>query len=350
MVFWPVLLFMNRNIARLLAFGLIAVFVTGCKSTGGGKKKNKKKDQLAFNGGKFGDPKYTSSVDDAIARAQKKVTGYDGRARRNPDMNLPPVDLSRAKSVTYSSVSIDAPIVSMTFDDGPHPTLTPRLLDILKQRNIKATFFVVGTNAKRYPHIIRRMVAEGHEVANHTVTHGTLTRMSDDSVRRELSGCHSSIVAGCGVAPRLFRPPGGAMNSRQKVWVNDEFGYKTIMWSCDPKDWQRPGVSVVAQRCIAGARPGAIILAHDIHSPTIAAMPRALDGILDKGYRFVTTSQLLSMQRSSPAISATEKSDTAPPKMEIKDAVPLPGESENETPAAVVEPEGGAGEETRTQG
>ena len=196
----------------------------------------------------------------------------------------------------------------MTFDDGPHPVHTPRLLDILKRRNIRATFFVVGTNARRYPQLIRRIVAEGHEIGNHTVNHKYLSRISIEQARSEVLGCEKAIVAACGVRPRILRPPGGHINDRVKVWLNKEFGYSTIMWAVDPKDWKRPGSDVVARRIVSETDPGEIILAHDIHGPTIAAMPRALNELLADGYRFVTVSQLIAIERRSIA-TRTEYDD-----------------------------------------
>ena len=106
----------------------------------------------------------------------------------------------------------------MTFDDGPHPSNTPRLLDILKQLNVKATIYVVGTNARRYPAIMRRMIAEGHEIGNHTESHAYLTKISEATIRKELATAHQTIVSATGVAPRTMRPPYGAITSAQKSW------------------------------------------------------------------------------------------------------------------------------------
>ena len=214
---------------------------------------------------------------------------------RNPNIHVP-IDPARARALTYSRVKVNGPYVAMTFDDGPHPVHTPRLLEILKRRNIRATFYVVGTNARRYPQILRRMVAEGHEIGNHTVTHKHISKINLEQVRKEVLGCQQAIMAACGVKPRTFRPPGGHTNDRLKVWLHKEFGYSTIMWAVDPEDWKRPGPAVVAQRIISNTSAGSIILAHDIHAPTIVAMPQALDGLLARGYRFVTVSQLIAME------------------------------------------------------
>jgi len=199
---------------------------------------------------------------------------------------------------TYTQIQTSQPVIAMTFDDGPHPQNTPRLLDMLKERGIRATFYVVGDMVRYNPQLLRRMIAEGHEIGNHTVSHGTLSRMNDAALKDELLRAHQQILSATGVPPRSMRPPGGAITKSQKQLMLREFGYPTILWSCDPKDWQRPGVDVVTQRLLDGASPGGILLAHDLHAPTVDAMPRTLDGLIAKGYRFVTISQLIAMDES----------------------------------------------------
>ena len=100
-----------------------------------------------------------------------------------------------------------------------------------------------------------------------------------------------------GIKPKLMRPAYGELTKRQRILVNHDFGYKVILWDVDPLDWKRPGSNVVAQRIIAGARPGSIILSHDIHPSTIAAMPQVFDALLAKGFKFVTVSELLAMDK-----------------------------------------------------
>ena len=207
-----------------------------------------------------------------------------------------PMPTSAGIKDSYSRVPTNLPFIALTFDDGPHPTNTPRLLDILKARNVKATFYVVGTNAKRYPEIMRRIIAEGHEIGNHTVTHPNLSKMSADGVRNELRVCHDAIVSATGVAPRTMRPPYGAITSTQKSWIKQEFGYSTILGSVDPEDWKKPGSGTVASRLVSGATPGGILLVHDIHAGTIDAMPSTIDQLLAKGFKFATVTQLLALE------------------------------------------------------
>jgi peptidoglycan/xylan/chitin deacetylase (PgdA/CDA1 family) len=202
---------------------------------------------------------------------------------------------SKQVNDTYTRVSTSRKVVAITFDDGPHPENTPRLLDMLKERRIKATFYVVGNMVKYSPQLIRRMIAEGHEIGNHTVTHGNLARMSDDALRKELQAAHDQIIAETGVTPRTMRPPGGAIKKSQKELMLREFGYPTILWSVDPEDWKRPGPAVVTSRLVNGASPGGILLVHDLHKPTVDAMPSTLDQLLAQGYEFVTVTELIEL-------------------------------------------------------
>lgn len=234
-------------------------------------------------------------TDEAAAVATEEAPGRPPGGGPWNDAGSRALPASTGNQDSYSKVETSLPFVALTFDDGPHATNTPRLLDILKSRNVKATFYVVGTNVKRYPEIMRRIVAEGHEVGNHTVSHGNLTKMHPDQVRSEMRVAHDSIVATTGLPPQTMRPPYGAITSAQKSWIRQEFGYPTIMWSVDPLDWKKPGSSVVADRLVSGARPGGILLVHDIHASTIDAMPQTIDQLLAKGFQFVTVTQLIAM-------------------------------------------------------
>lgn len=198
----------------------------------------------------------------------------------------------------------------MTFDDGPHVSHTPRLLDMLQRWQIKATFYVIGRNVARLPGIVRRIVNEGHEIANHTWSHPSLSKLGNDAVRMELRRTHDAIVNACGVSPLTYRPPYGAITASQKQWIAREFGYPTIMWSVDPNDWKDRNAGIVSSRIVAGARSGSIILAHDIHPTTISAMPSSLPVLAGRGMRFLTVSQLITLSSGRPPVYAQ---DTAPP-------------------------------------
>ena len=228
----------------------------------------------------------------------------DGPVPRNPDMTFSS-DFVNCAGVPFSQVQVSGKYIAMTFDDGPHPTNTPRLLEILRARNIKATFFVIGQSAALYPQVLRNTVAEGHEIGNHSHTHRLLSKASDAELRLELSRCRDAVVSATGAPPRVLRPPYGGLLKRQRELVRSEFGYPIILWSVDPLDWRRPGPSVVASRILHGTGAGGIVLAHDLHSQTVDAMPATLDGLLRRGFQFVTVSQLLAMKTDAANTQAS---------------------------------------------
>lgn len=227
-----------------------------------------------------------------------------GPASRNPDLSLSS-NFSRSAGITFNRVPVNGKYIALTFDDGPHPSNTPRLLNILRERNVKATFYVVGRSVNLYPQVLRQTVAEGHEIGNHSQTHRLLSKLSDSEVINELRLCRESVMQASGATMRTMRPPYGGLLQRQREMVHAEFGYPTILWSVDPGDWKRPGVSVVSSRLINGASDGGILLAHDIHAPTIDAMPAAIDSLLRRGFKFVTVSQLIAMKTEAPVAQVT---------------------------------------------
>ncbi len=252
---------------------------------------------------------------------------------RNPDYyQIPKVPPPGAR-VAYNSVNITEPYIAITFDDGPHATNTPRLLNMLKERNIKATFYVVGQCAREYPQIIRRILAEGHEIGNHTWSHKSLPTLSESGVRDQITQTDKAVRDAAGYHMRTMRPPYGATTLRLKQWFHDEYGYPTILWSVDPFDWKRPGSGVIKDRILAGTRPGGIILCHDIHEQTINAMPGTLDALLARGFKFLTVSQLLNMESSRPLAANTTSAPALQPG-------PAPAPTPVLSPATVTPPTG----------
>lgn len=209
----------------------------------------------------------------------------------------------RRAPASYNSVQTTRPVVALTFDDGPHPEYTPKLLDILRHHGVRATFYVIGRNVEAHPDIARRIVSEGHEIANHSWSHPALTSLSAARLKQEVESTSAVIEKVTGRRPTNIRPPYGAINERVRQILFNEHGLDVIMWSVDPLDWKRPGSSVVAQRLVDGAAPGGILLAHDIHPGTIEAMPETITRLKAKGYGFATVSQLLAL-KDVPAAGA----------------------------------------------
>ncbi|MEV0380399.1 polysaccharide deacetylase family protein [Nonomuraea sp. NPDC050643] len=186
-----------------------------------------------------------------------------------------PVDCRRAKCV------------ALTFDDGPG-VYTDALLRHLAAYRARATFFVVGRNVAANPGILRRTYAAGHEIGSHTWSHPDLTRLSALGVRSELARADRAIRAAIGITPKLVRPPYGALNAA----VRSQTARPMVLWSVDTLDWRFRNSARVIRKTTASVRPGSVILFHDIHPSTVAAMPALLKVLSKRGYTFVTVSQL----------------------------------------------------------
>src|SRR6059036_2038966 len=192
---------------------------------------------------------YFATAIAALGLGAESISATPDAARENPAA-------TEESSITFNSVHVDGPYIAMTFDDGPSATLTPKLLDLLAAHHIKATFFVIGENVAEHSEIVAREAREGHEIANHSWSHPNLAKMSDDGARGQLHKTEDAIRSATGNRPSLLRPPYGSISERQKKWINQEFGYKIVLWDVDPLDWRRPGPSVVCNRIIKMARAG----------------------------------------------------------------------------------------------
>lgn len=188
-------------------------------------------------------------------------------------------------------------VVALTFDDGPNPTYTRQILDILQRENAKATFFVIGRVAQGQPDLMRRIAAEGHEFGNHTWTHRM--RFADSATAaQEIDNTSALIHRLTGKTTRLYRPPGGTLNNGLDARARG-LGYAIVMWSHDTSDWRRPAASTIVQRAIANAQPGNIILMHDgggDRRATVAALPQIIQTLRQQGYRFATVQELMTLK------------------------------------------------------
>jgi peptidoglycan/xylan/chitin deacetylase (PgdA/CDA1 family) len=194
---------------------------------------------------------------------------------------------------TISQVSTSQKVVALTIDDGPHYKITPEILTILKEKQVKATFFVLGVNAKQSPAILAQEVADGHEIGMHTYSHPILTTLSHQRIIDEFDKAEKAL-APIAPKPTLFRPPGGLYNS-QVIEIAQQRGYTTILWSIDPQDWSRPPIERVVDKVVLDVSPGSIILLHDgqYPLPTAQAIGTIIDRLRKRGYEFVTISELL---------------------------------------------------------
>jgi peptidoglycan-N-acetylglucosamine deacetylase len=181
--------------------------------------------------------------------------------------------------------------VVLTFDDGPHPQYTAQILAILRAYGAKATFFEIGKNVARYPYLTRRAHLYGNSAQNHTWSHPDLRNVSWTSFKYQVLTTDRYIRAQTGYTPRCLRPPYGAVNSLLYKRAAS-LGKHVRLWTVDPRDWSRPGTSVIVQRVLAGARSGSVILLHDgggDRSQTVAALPTILRTLKARGYAFYPT-------------------------------------------------------------
>jgi len=204
-----------------------------------------------------------------------------------------------SKPAVYSSMNISYPAVALTFDDGPHPEYTPKILDILKAYGVRATFFVLGQRVKQYPQIAQRIVSEGHQIANHSYNHPSFTKLRQEKLDRQVVDTSAIIKAYTGVVPTAIRPPYGALNDKVLVSLLEKHRLNVILWNVDPQDWRKPGSEVIAQRVLETTKPGSVILLHDIHKQTVDSLPTILTGLLSQRYVFGTVNQLLGIAQNS---------------------------------------------------
>lgn len=187
--------------------------------------------------------------------------------------------------------------ISLTFDDGPHPLYTPKILDILDKYNIKATFFIIGENAGYYQDTLREIAKRGHEIGNHTFSHTVIKNKSASDIINEIEECRSAIYEICGENTVLFRPPGGIMADLDPQDAEMFDSYEIILWSIDTMDWAHHSPEEISEYVLNGTKSGDIILMHDyigIDSPTPKALEIIIPELLERGYEFVTVSELIS--------------------------------------------------------
>ncbi len=193
----------------------------------------------------------------------------------------------------------EAKCVALTFDAGPSEH-SARLLDILKEEKVPATFFLLGKrHIEKYPELVERMADEGHEVANHTWDHKRLTELEPDAIRDEIERPNKAIEQLIGRRPTLMRPPQG----RTDDTVHDicrELGMSEVLWSVTAKDYKTDDSELIEQRVLDQTDRDGIILLHDIYDGTVPAVPGIIDALKDRGFVFVTVPQLLAPGKAEP--------------------------------------------------
>ena len=185
--------------------------------------------------------------------------------------------------------------IALTFDDGPHPRFTKEILDILSEYGIKATFFVIGVNANNYPESLKMIQESGCEIGNHTYSHKRMEGMGEDEIRLEIEKCDAAIFEITGIHPKVFRPPQGYVPN-ELLSITAEKKYKVALWSIDTLDWSLNPAAKIYSTVSQGVKGGDIILMHDYVSggnTTCDALRMLIPSLLERGYSFVTLSELL---------------------------------------------------------
>lgn len=181
--------------------------------------------------------------------------------------------------------------VALTFDDGPRPEIAREMLNVLGRYRARATFFVVGSMVDQHPRLVRRMMNEGHEVANHSYSHPRLDGMTEDEIRTELARCDRAVFEATGARTNLFRPPGMRYDGTV-LRAAQSLGYVTVHWNVAAQDFKPQPAQIIADKVLSTVRPGSVVLLHG-HPDTLAALPTIVEELSRQGYRFVTVSQML---------------------------------------------------------
>jgi len=190
-------------------------------------------------------------------------------------------------------------VVALTFDDGPYSPYTEKILAVLKEKNVHATFFIVGENALAHPELVREIKADGHLIGTHTQHHKDLLRLDKKEVHDEMAMGVESIRKITGESPKFIRPPHG-FKDYEVIEQAERLGLKVVNWDIIPRDWTNPGTQKIVSRVIENIKPGSVILLHDGDSPankgsreqTVQALPEIIDQLRGEGYSFVTVEEL----------------------------------------------------------
>lgn len=232
------------------------------------------------------------------------LTSWQQEANNRRLASVAPASFQGA-TISQVRLNPENKVIALTFDDGPWPESTAQVLDILKKNNIKATFFVVGRNVQNHPQLLKRVIAEGHAIGNHT-WHHWYHFMNPEAAAYEIKNTTNIIYQTVGVRTNLFRPPGGIMHNGVVDFARNN-DYAIIMWSSDSLDYTRPSVQNLLNNVFRNARPGGIVLLHDgggNRSRTVEALPEIINRFRREGYSFVTIPELLAMKDNEQELVA----------------------------------------------
>ena len=218
-----------------------------------------------------------------------KKSFYDFRERRQFE------NLKKHKGIQtpiFWSGPVKSQKVALTFDDGPNPKTTLLLLETLEEKKVVATFFLIGENAEVYPELVKEIEKRGHEIGNHSYSHPNMGRSEPLKVIKEIRKTQRILEGITGDVPTLFRPPYGTMMLEDLVII-PRFGLKTILWTVDSKDWSGINAEQIEKVILGTTYSGSIIVCHEQCHSTIESLPGVIDGLTERGYEFVTVSEII---------------------------------------------------------
>lgn len=247
-------------------------------------------DQYEVAAGAAGDVKIDIPIDNLTTYLKPHFLDKIGVEREEE----PQEDEPKEVEDKTESLESGGKYIALTFDDGPHIDVTPRVLKTLEEYQAKATFYMLGNQVNYYPSLVEEVLEAGHEIGNHSKSHKDLTHLANGQIQKEIQSTNQSIQKASGQLPKSIRPPYGASNDSIEAFAK-KYDLPIVMWSVDSLDWQSRDPDAINQEVMANVYPGAIVLLHDIHSTTADALPRLLNQLEKEGYEFVRVSQLLEL-------------------------------------------------------
>lgn len=212
-----------------------------------------------------------------------------GRQHSSSESGQENTDYTEAVQYVSGTIKAESPKIAITFDDGPSHICTSALLDGLKERGVKATFFLIGQNAEKNPELVKRIDAEGHLIGNHTYHHVEITKVSNEEAYKEITETNEEIYSIIGKYPEYMRPPFG-------VWQRElelDLEVLPVMWTIDPLDWVTENVDEIVNKVVTEAGENDIILLHDCYKTSVEAAFRIIDILTEQGFEFVTVDELI---------------------------------------------------------
>lgn len=194
------------------------------------------------------------------------------------------------KTEEEDAIKSEKKYIALTFDDGPHPVYTSKILSILDEKKTPATFFIVGNRAELHPTLLRHMKQAKYEIGNHTYDHVDLVKIKENEFLNQMEKCSEAIYNATGEYPKIYRPPFGRISKANEQLIGEKMN--KILWTVDSLDWKTSDKNKIVQKIIKSVKNKSIILMHDFYSQSVEALPEIIDKLKEQGYEFVTVSEL----------------------------------------------------------